>query len=198
MSTLDRRSFFRTGAGIAGAFGIESLFGAVQENSTPYQRPKLKITDVQSANLMGFHVRIYTDQGIYGDGEAVDAVSGGPAILQGFRSALVGQSPLNVEALWERIRTSGIFGGAQAGQYVATLTAVELALWDLAGKALNMPIYQLMGGKLRDRIRVYCDCGTNGRNDPQAKLYINQIIENKFTMTKIDIDEAMDPRVSTA
>jgi galactonate dehydratase len=142
---------------------------------------------------MGFHVRIYTDQGLYGDGEGVDAVSGGPSILPGFRNALVGQSPLNIEGIWERIRTSGIFGGAQAGQYVATLTAVEIALWDLAGKALNMPIYQLMGGKLRDRIRVYCDCGTNDRQDPQAKAYINQVIENNFTMTKIDIDEAMDP-----
>jgi len=97
MSSLDRRSFFRAGAGIAGVFGIESLFAAVQDNSTPYQRPKLRITDVKSANLMGFHVRIYTDQGLYGDGEGVDAVSGGPSIIQGFRGALMGQSPLNIE-----------------------------------------------------------------------------------------------------
>ena len=193
MRSLNRRSFFRAGAGIAGAFSMHSLFAAVQDNSTPYQRPKLKITDVKSANIQGFHVRIYTDQGLYGDGEGVDAVSGGPSIIQGFRYSLVGQSPLNIEGIWERIRTSGIFGGAQAGQYVATLTAVELALWDLAGKALNLPIYQLMGGKLRDRIRVYCDCGTNDRNDPQAKDYINQVIENNFTMTKIDIDNAADP-----
>ena len=193
MGSWNRRSFLRAGAGIAGAFGVESLLAAVQDNSTPYQRPKLKITDVKAANLMGFHVRIYTDQGLYGDGEGVDAVSGGPSILPGFRNALVGQSPLNIEGIWERIRTSGIFGGAQAGQYIATLTAVEIALWDLAGKALNMPIYQLMGGKLRDRIRVYCDCGTNDRKDPQATTYINQVVENNFTMTKIDIDEAMDP-----
>ncbi|MBZ5618035.1 MAG: mandelate racemase/muconate lactonizing enzyme family protein [Acidobacteriia bacterium] len=193
MRSLDRRSFFRIGGGVAGAFGMQNLFAAVQDNSTPYQRPKLKITDVKSANIQGFHVRIYTDQGLYGDGEGVDAVSGGPSILQGLRFSLVGQSPLNIEGIWERIRTSGIFGGAQAGQYVATLTAVEIALWDLAGKALNMPIYQLMGGKLRDRIRVYCDCGANDRNDPQAKTYINQIVENNFTMTKIDIDAAGDP-----
>ena len=193
MYSLNRRSFFRAGAGAAGAFGMQNLSAAVQDNSTPYQRPKLRITDVKSANILGFHVRIYTDQGLYGDGEGVDAVSGGPSIIQGFRGALIGQSPLNIEGIWERIRTSGIFGGAQAGQYVATLTAVEIALWDLAGKALNMPIYQLMGGKLRDRIRVYCDCGTNDRQDPQAKAYINQVIENNFTMTKIDIDEAMDP-----
>jgi len=172
---------------------MQTLSAAVQDNSTPYQRPKLKITDVKSANILGFHVRIYTDQGLYGDGEGVDAVSGGPSIIQGFRYALVGQSPLNIEGIWERIRTSGVFGGAQAGQFVATLTAVEVALWDLAGKALNLPIYQLMGGKLRDRIRVYADCGTDDRNDPQAKAYINQVIDNHFTMTKIDVDDAADP-----
>jgi len=193
MRSLNRRSFFRAGAGIAGAFGMQNLLAAVEDNSTPYHRPKLKITDVKSANIVGFHVRIYTDQGLYGDGEGVDAVSGGPSIVQGFRYSLVGQSPLNIEGIWERIRTSGVFGGAQAGQYVATLTAVEIALWDLAGKALNLPIYQLMGGKLRDRIRVYCDCGTDDRNDPQAKAYINQVIENNFTMTKIDVDDAADP-----
>jgi len=172
---------------------MRNLSAAVQDNSTPYQRPKLKITDVKSANIFGFHVRIYTDQGLYGDGEGVDAVSGGPSIIQGFRYALVGQSPLNIEGIWERIRTSGVFGGAQAGQYVATLTAVEVALWDLAGKALNLPIYQLMGGKLRDRIRVYADCGTDSRDDPQAKAYIDQVIDNHFTMTKIDVDDAADP-----
>ncbi|MEO8592582.1 MAG: mandelate racemase/muconate lactonizing enzyme family protein [Candidatus Solibacter sp.] len=172
---------------------MQKLSAAVEEITTPYQRPKLKITDVKSANIQGFHIRIYTDQGLFGDGEAVDAVSGGPQILQGFPNALIGQSPLNIQAIWERIRTSGIFGGSQAGQYIATLTAVDLALWDLAGKALNLPIYQLMGGKVRDKIRVYCDSGTDSRSDPQAKAYIQQIIENGFTMTKIDIDDGADP-----
>uniref|UniRef100_Q01RN2 Mandelate racemase/muconate lactonizing enzyme, C-terminal domain protein n=1 Tax=Solibacter usitatus (strain Ellin6076) TaxID=234267 RepID=Q01RN2_SOLUE len=193
MGSLNRRSFFRAGAGVAGAFAMENLSAAVQDNSTPYQRPKLKITDVKAANIQGFHVRIFTDQGLYGDGEGVDAVSGGPSIVQGFRSSLIGQSPLNIEGIWERIRTSGVFAGAQGGQYVATLTAVEIALWDLAGKALNMPIYQLMGGKVRDKIRVYCDSGTDYRDDPQAKPYIKQIIDNGFTMAKIDIDDSADP-----
>ena len=178
---------------MAGAFSLQKLSAAVEDGSSPYQRPKMKITDVKYANIQGFHIRIYTDQGLYGDGEAVDAVSGGPQILAGFRNALIGQSPLNIQALWERIRTSGIFGGAQGGQYVATLTAIDLALWDLAGKALNLPIYQLMGGKVRDKIRVYCDSGTDNRNDPEAKKYIQQIVENGFTMAKIDIDEAGDP-----
>ena len=64
---------------------------------------------------------------------------------------------MNIDALWERIRTAGIFAGAQGGQYVTALTGLETALWDLVGKALGLPIYQLMGGKFRDRIRIYCD-----------------------------------------
>jgi galactonate dehydratase len=194
MNLNNRRSFFKSaGAGLAGALSLRGLSAAVQESTTPYRRPKLKITDVKTAYVQGIHVRIYTDQGLIGEGEGVDAVSGAAPIVAGFRFSLVGQDPLNVEAIWERIRTSGIFGGAQAGQFVAALTAVEIALWDLTGKALGLPIYQLLGGRTRDRVRVYCDSGTDSRNDPQAKPFIAQIVENEFTMAKIDIDDARDP-----
>ncbi len=190
----NRRSFVKSAAaGAAGLLSLEGLSAAVQTASTPYQRPRLKITDVKTANLQGLHVRIYTDQGIFGNGEAVDAISGAAGIVQGFRPFLMGQNPLNIEAIWERIRTSGIFGGAQAGQYVAALTAVEIALWDLTGKALGIPVYQLLGGKVRDRVRVYCDSGTNNRNDPRAKEYISQIVDMGFTASKIDIDDGADP-----
>jgi galactonate dehydratase len=194
MNAKSRRSFFQSaGAGLAGVLSLRGLAAAVQQTTSPYKRPTLKITDVKTANIQGFHVRIFTDQGLFGDGEGVDAASGGAGIVAQFRNSLIGQSPLNIEAIWERIRTSGIFAGAQAGQYVTALTAVEIALWDLAGKALNMPIYQLMGGKVRDKIRVYCDSGTDSRDDPQAKAYISQIVENGFTMAKIDIDDGADP-----
>jgi galactonate dehydratase len=178
---------------LAGLWGLRRLSAAVQAATSTYQRPKLKITEVRTAMVGSLHVRIYTDQGLYGQGEAVDAASGGASIINGFRMSLMGQSPLNVEAIFERIRTSGIFAGAQAGQYVTALTAVEIALWDLTGKALGIPIYQLMGGKVRDRVRIYCDCGTNSRSDPEAAKYIAQITDNGFTATKIDIDEAGDP-----
>jgi galactonate dehydratase len=194
MNQINRRSLFRgAGAALLGAFSLRGLSAAIQESATQYQRPKLRITDVKTANIQGFHVRIYTDQGLIGEGEGVDAVSGAVGITAGFRRSLIGQSPLNIEAIWERIRTGGTFAGAQAGQFTAALAAVEIALWDLAGKALGLPIYQLMGGKVRDRVRVYCDSGVNNRNDPQAKMFIQQIIDNGFTMAKIDIDNAADP-----
>jgi len=191
---FNRRSFVRgLGAGVTSLLSLGGLSAAIQSAASPSRRPKLKITDIQTAFVRALHVRIITDQGLFGDGEGVDAVSGGASIVSGFRYALIGQDPLNVDALFERIRTSGIFAGAQGGQYVAALSAVEIALWDLAGKALGLPIYQLLGGKMRDRIRIYCDSATNDRNDPKAKEWIAQIINLGFTAAKIDIDDRNDP-----
>ncbi len=186
-----RRSF------LASSFALPSLARAIQETASPYRRPKLKITDVRTAQILGhglqLHVRIYTDQGIYGHGEGTDAVQGGVGLVRMFRRFLVGQDPLNIEALWERIRTAGIFAGAQGGQYTAALSAVEIALWDLAGKALGVPVYQLLGGKVRDRVRLYCDSANHHPDDPLAKPKLKELEAMGFTAVKIDIDEANDP-----
>lgn len=135
------------------ALSIPSLSASVQSSTTPYQRPRLKITDIRTAELqaMGYqvHVRVYTDQGIWGEGEATDATHATVRLLNVFKQSLIGQDPLNVDFLFENLRASGLFFGAQAGQYVTALTGLEIALWDLAGKALGLPVYQLLGGKMR-------------------------------------------------
>ncbi len=196
MST--RRSFL---AGLGAAGGVLSLPGlarAIQDTSSPYRRPKLKITDVRTAQVLAHghqvHVRIYTDQGLIGQGEATDAAVGTPPLIQGpLKRMLVGQDPLNVDHLFERLRTLGIFAGSQAGQYVTALTGIEIALWDLAGKALGLPVYQLLGGKMRDKVRVYCDSQTEDPDDPQAKEKLGGIRDMGFTAVKIDIDDRDDP-----
>jgi galactonate dehydratase len=106
---------------------------------------------------------------------------------------LVGQNPLNVEALWERIRTMGIFAGAQGGQYITALSGVEIALWDLAGKALGLPVYQLLGGKFRDKVRIYCDSDMDNPIGAESDRKLPWIKEQGFTAMKIDLDEARDP-----
>lgn len=198
MSLVSRRDLLqRAVPAAAGLFAFPSLAQAVQAVSSVYRRPKLKITDVRTAEVIGhgyqLHVRIYTDEGIFGHGEGTDAVRGGVPLVRQWRQFLVGQDPLNVDFLFERIRTTGIFAGAQGGQYVAALSAVETALWDLAGKALGVPVYQLLGGKMRDRIRIYCDSQTEDPADPQAPAKLAQIRDLGFTAVKIDIDEANDP-----
>ena len=198
MNLLSRRKMLKNAAlPIAGAFALPSLAAAVQDVSTSYQRPKLKITDVRTAQVrvhgLQTHIRVYTDQGLFGQGESTDAAVGTVSLVNQFRQFLVGQDPLNVDALWERIRVSGIFAGAQGGQYVTALTGVEIALWDLAGKALGLPIYQLLGGRFRDKVRIYCDSDMEDPLGPESDKKLPSIKDQGFTAMKIDLDDATDP-----
>jgi len=200
MQRTDRRTLLKGGLlSIAGMAGLPSLSAAVEEATTPYNRPKLKITEVRTAEVRvhGYqvHVHIHTDQGIIGQGECTDAAQGNVPLIRSFARMLIGQDPLNIEAAFERIRTSGVFAGAQAGQYVTALTGVETALWDIAGKATGLPVYQLLGGKVRDRVRIYCDSGEREMipGNERSLARIKQIQDLGFTAAKIDIDDAMDP-----
>ena len=200
MNRLTRRSLVKSSLmPMAGLLGLPSISAAVQEASTPYRRPKVRITEIRTAEVRvhGYqvHIRIYTDQGIIGQGETTDAAEGNVPLIRSFGRMLIGKDPLNVEAAFEQIRTSGIFAGAQSGQYVTALTGVETALWDIAGKALGLPVYQLLGGKVRDRVRIYCDSGSREMipGDEGSKARIKEIQDLGFTAAKIDIDDARDP-----
>src|SRR5690242_2931564 len=158
----------------------------------------LKITDVKCGYIRGsLFVKIYTNQDIFGCGEGVDAIPGTYHLVKNFGNRIKGQNPLNVHRLFENIRKSGFFQGAQSGMYVAVLSAIETALWDIAGKALNLPVYQLLGGKFRDKIRVYCDTALYQRNLPQPKDFADAAKKAKdmgFNAMKFDLDQANDPK----
>jgi len=200
MQYPNRRTLLKGGLlSVGGMVGFPSLRAAVEQAAGEYRRPKLKITDIRTAEVRvhGYQVqvRVYTDQGIVGQGESTDAAAGNVPLIRSFTRMLIGQDPLNVDAAFERIRTSGIFAGAQGGQYVTALTGVEIALWDIAGKALGVPVYQLLGGKVRDRVRVYCDSGAREMipGSQESLGRIRQIRDLGFTAAKIDIDDAADP-----
>jgi galactonate dehydratase len=201
MTRISRRSVLKGGAlqalGSLAVFSLPALARAIQTNTSANQRPKLKITDVRTAQVVVHgpqtHVRIYTDQGLYGQGECTDAAVGAASLIRGWRRMLVGRDPLNVEAIWERIRTSGIFAGAQGGQYVTALSGIEIALWDLAGKALGLPVYQLLGGKFRDKVRIYCDSDMDNPIGEESDRKLPWIKAQGFTAMKIDLDDARDP-----
>lgn len=201
LARFSRRSLLKSAtlpaAAALSVFSLPTLSKAIQTESTPYQRLRLKITDVRTAQVRVHgpqtHIRVYTDQGIYGEGECTDAAVEAASLIRGWRRMLIGKDPLNVEPIWETIRTRGIFGGAQGGQYVTALSGVEIALWDLAGKALGLPIYQLLGGKFRDKVRVYCDSDMEDPIGPEADRKIAWIKAQGFTAMKIDLDDARDP-----
>src|ERR1051326_6787977 len=103
MQRTNRRTLLKGGLlSIAGMAGLPSLRAAVEQASSEYRRPKLKITDVRTAEVRvhGYqvHVRVYTDQGIIGHGESTDAAQGNVPLIRSFARMLIGQDPLNIEA----------------------------------------------------------------------------------------------------
>ena len=203
-SNNSRRSFISKAAITAAIapFATLSGFGQGYEealNKTPKlsSPADLKITDVKCGFLKGsLFVKIFTNQDIYGCGEGVDAVPGTYHLVKNFGARIKGKSPLNVHRLFEDIRRQGHFQGAQSGMYVAVLSAIETALWDLAGKALNLPVYQLLGGKFRDKVRVYCDTALYQRKLPIPKDFADAALKSKsmgFNAIKFDLDQANDP-----
>ena len=202
--TNSRRNFISKAA-IAAAitpFASLSTFGQGYQTAidkTPKISPPsdLKITEIKCGYIKGsLFVKVFTNQDIWGCGEGVDAIPGTYHLVKNFELRLKGKNPLNVHRLFEDIRKSGFFQGAQSGMYVAVLSAIETALWDIAGKALNVPVYQLLGGKFRDKIRVYCDTALYQRNLPQPKDFAAAALKSKemgFNAIKFDLDQAKDP-----
>ena len=150
----------------------------VQRSSSPSE---LKITDMRYATIMSKHIiRIDTNQGIYGLGEVRDGADARYALF--LKSRILGLNPCNVEMLFKIIRQYGSHGRQGGG-----VCAVEMALWDLTGKAYGIPAWQLLGGRYRDKIRLYAD--TPGAGDPQAFALTmkKRVDEQGFTWLKMDL-----------
>lgn len=157
---MNRRDFIN-----ASAAGLPFQVRAVAQDGPRYTgKPALKITDIQSflvsaggRNLC--FVKVLTDAGITGWGEAYSV---GPdeatqATIRDFKTWLVGKDPRNVEYLWATMYNFTRFpGGAVIN---AAMSGIEHALWDISGKAAGLPVYMLLGGKCRDRIRCYQSAG---------------------------------------
>jgi len=204
MKNNSRRSFLTRAAMATAIAPFASLksFGngyekAIRNTSTLSAPSDLKITDIKCGYIRGsLFVKIYTNQDIWGCGEGVDAIAGTYHLVKNLGARLKGRSPLDVNRLFEDLRKGGFFQGAQAGMYVAVMSAIETALWDIAGKALNLPVYRLLGGKFRDKIRVYCDTALYQRTLPIAKDFADAATKAKsmgFNAMKFDLDQANDP-----
>ena len=159
-SRLDRRHILKSSLALlaGGALGGRAEAAEPEiKNVNPASSPSaLKITDMRYAVLVKpgpspcVLIRIDTNQGVYGLGEVRDIA--GPQYAMVMKSRLVGENPLRIDYLFQKIAQFG--GGArQAGG----VCAVEMALWDIAGKVYNIPVYQMLGGKWRDAIRIYAD-----------------------------------------
>lgn len=171
----------------------------------------MKITDVQacvigreepdSGGSVWTFVRIYTDEGIVGTGECN---SGGPGFsgfatksaILAMKPLLIGEDPFNINLIYEKLRRRGRYGGSSHAPLIFALTGIDNALYDIVGKALNVPVYQLLGGKFRDKLRLYADCHAGETSDPQA--YADKALEvvaEGYTAVKFDVDHAVEGKL---
>jgi len=173
-STVDRRSFFKTlglsaagGMAMTGDAAAQAAANVVQANVKRASEPSaLKITDMRAAVIVGAPmtcplIRIDTNQGISGWGEVRDGAHEVYALQ--LKSRILGENPCNVDKVFRKVKQFG-HHARQAGG----VCGIEMALMDLAGKAWGVPCWQMLGGKFRDRVRLYADT-TAGNQDPKQQ-----------------------------
>jgi L-alanine-DL-glutamate epimerase-like enolase superfamily enzyme len=187
----NRRDFLKKtaigGISLAGMMGL-SISDTLAETTSNVKRSSnpsdLKITDMRYCltDVMGGTaiIKIYTNQGIHGLGEVRDAADARYALM--LKSRILGMNPCNVEMIFKSIKQ---FGGParQAGG----VCAVEMALWDLCGKAYDVPAWQLLGGRYRDKIRLYADTPESSSPAEQERLIKYRINEQGYTWLKMDV-----------
>ncbi|MDR1537086.1 MAG: mandelate racemase/muconate lactonizing enzyme family protein [Clostridiales bacterium] len=164
----------------------EETLAHVNANSRPGD---LKITDMRFAQLEGapypcILMKLYTNQGITGFGEVRDMASKTYALI--LKGRLLGENPCNIDMLFRRIKQ---FGGQ--GRQGGGVSAVEIALWDIAGKAYGIPVYQMLGGKFRDKMRIYCDTDVDITEDRSAGQAMGEALKKRlekgYTILKMDL-----------
>jgi L-alanine-DL-glutamate epimerase-like enolase superfamily enzyme len=200
-TTTDRRNFLKKAAlgGIAlgGLIHLsteDTIAQTTQKVSRTSSPSDLKITDLRVAekgnigSMANRIIRIDTNQGIYGLGDIRDGTDQRFALF--LKSKIIGLNPCNVEMIFKVIKQFGGHGRQGGG-----VSAVEMACWDICGKALNVPVWQLLGGRYRDKIRIYAD--TPEESDPAKQVEaLKKRLSDGYTWLKMDIgmDEiAKDP-----
>lgn len=186
-----RRDFLKKTA--LGGLSISALMGLGMEDTMAETTSKvnkfsapsdLKITDLRYCvtTVLGRTaiIRIDTNQGIYGLGEVRDGADPRYALM--LKSRILGENPCNVERIFKIIKQ---FGG-QARQ-AGGVCAVEMALWDICGKAYNVPAWQLLGGRYRDHIRLYADTPTGATPAEQKEKIKFRTQTQGYTWLKMDV-----------
>ncbi len=141
----------------------------------------LKIAEIEGAPMHCILLKIETNQGITGFGEVRDWADAKYAL--NLKARLIGENPCEIDRLFRKIKQ---FGGHS--RFAGGVCGVELALWDIAGKAYGVPVYQMLGGRFRDKVRMYCDTDIDGKPDGiRMGEALKSRIENGFTLVKMDL-----------
>lgn len=191
LTTNNRRNFLKKTAlgGLAlGGMMKLSIEDTIAQTTAKVSRAsspsELKITDMRYAvtSVLGQTaiIRIDTNQGIYGLGEVRDGADVRYALM--LKSRILGLNPCNVEMIFKIIKQ---FGGQ--GRQAGGVCGVEMALWDIVGKAYGVPAWQLLGGRYRDKVRLYADTPEGKTHDEQVEKIRYRIQDQGYTWLKMDL-----------
>jgi len=137
--------------------------------------------------------RVNTDEGIYGYGEAGVTFFLGPesveAMIRDMGHMILGMDPMENEVIWEHVYRNGYWTKGNGAVLVSALSAIDTALWDIKGKALGKPIYELLGGKFRGRLRSYASQLQFGFYEETAPQFS---LEDYRKVTQIAVDKGYD------
>ncbi|MCL2812017.1 MAG: mandelate racemase/muconate lactonizing enzyme family protein, partial [Clostridia bacterium] len=166
---------------------LEQTFAQTLDHVNTHSRPsELRITDMRFTDIVGAPMpctllKIYTNQGLVGLGEVRDGAH--RVYAEMLKDRILGENPCDVDRLFRRIKQFG-HHGRQAGG----VCGVEVALWDLAGKAYGVPVDQMLGGKLREKIRIYCDTDVDGKHTgADMSKALKARMDRCFTYLKMDL-----------
>ena len=188
----DRRNFLKKAAlgGIAiGGLMHLSIEDTIAQTTSKVSRASspadLKITDVRvgekgNGGFMTRILRIDTNQGIYGLGDMRDGTDQRFGLF--LKSKIVGLNPCTVEMIFKVIKQCGGHGRQGGG-----VSAIEMACWDLCGKALNVPVWQLLGGRYRDKVRLYADTPGGASPEEQVANLKHRMYDEGYTWLKMDL-----------
>ena len=164
---MNRRSWLRSAAGVSGLFGLDAAFTAKRSDAAAIgPNDQIKVTKIETFVLKNswVFVKISTDAGITGWGEMLkdDAKACAAGAMEVGRY-LIGQDPCRVVFHWQAIHRGSFYRGGPIKTAISS--GIDMALWDIKGKVYGVPVYKLLGGPTRDRIRVYGKVDTkNGVN----------------------------------
>src|SRR6201998_1802783 len=195
MTTWTRRGFL-------GSLPATVAMTSLVAQERPTGRAKIKITDLRCA-IIGRNpvVRIVTDQGVSGYGQAESSKAYLKPMVLFYKDYLIGEDPTDVARVMLKIRRLGAFK-----PWGAAVSAIEIALWDIAGQVAGVPVYKLLGGKIRDRVRIYNGAVRFPMNGHTPQDYAEAMAKMKeakegFTLIKQAVgfhDPAMMPAVPNA
>lgn len=153
----------------------------------------MKITGYQlfPAPPRELFLKIETDEGIVGWGEPVleGKTDTTAACVKELMEYLIGKDPLQIERHWQRMLKGGFYRGGAI--VFSAISGIDQALWDILGKSLNVPVYTLLGGAVRDRVRIYGHIGGKTPHDAQTQISLKQEIEELKESAQIQIDRGL-------